>query len=286
MFPRSTLLNTLVNTYTVWAASPTPTGSLTACDAYGHCTTAPATATAASAAKMAPSAAVAWSPKAVIVAPTNDSALASGSDLVVTIAAEAANGLKEVQILLDDAIVGQLSFDQAANLHTVLRTVTLPAPASGDHRLSVRASDWTGTQQVDGSPVRFTVYNGAPGVTIATTTLETADSYGRGTNIYRLRGTVTDPTVTAVRVKVGDQAYVSAPVVNGEWRVAYPVFNNGSAQEITVSADNAAGQVGKSSTPVTIDETGGRAIDTILEEAPTNPSGDQSDLPLQGQHLG
>ncbi len=288
-FPDLTLLNTLVNTYTLWATAPTPTGSLTACDAYGHCTT--ATATGASAAKVAvaelvEAAATAGLPKAVMVAPTNDSALASGSELVVTIAAEATNGLKEVQILLDDAVVGQLSFDQAANLHTVLRTVTLPAPASGEHRLRVRASDWTGVQQVDVAPVRLTIYNGAPGVTIATTTLETADSYGRGSNIYRLRGTVTDPTVTAVRVKVGDQAYVSAPVVNGEWRVAYPVFNNGSTQQITVSADNAAGQVGKSSTPVTIDETGGRTIDTTLEAVPTNPSGGQVTFRFKGSTLG
>lgn len=282
-FPDLTLLNTLVNTYTVWATTPTPTGALTACDAYGHCTT--ATATGASAARVA-AAAVPGAPKAVIVEPTNESALASGSELVVTIAAEASNGLKEVQVQLDDMVVGTLSFDQAANLRTVLRTVTLPAPAPGDHRLSVRASDWTGVQQVDTAPVRLTVYNGAPGVTITTTKLETVDSYGRGTNIYRLRGTVSAPTVTAVRVKVGDQPYVSAPVINGEWRIAYPVFNNGSTQQITVSADNAAGQIGKSSAPVSIDKTGGRAIDTLLEAVPANPSGDQATFRFKGSILG
>ena len=42
-FPDLTLLTTLVNTYTVWADSPTPTGALSACDAYGHCTTATST---------------------------------------------------------------------------------------------------------------------------------------------------------------------------------------------------------------------------------------------------
>ena len=294
-FPDLTLLTTLVNTYTVWADNSTPTGSLTACDAYGHCTTATATAVgtgaAASAAKGAlasasSAAAMASLPKAVIVDPTNDSALASGGDLVVTIAAEAAHGLKEVQLLLDGAEVGKLIFDQAANQRAVVRTMTVPMPTAGAHLLSVRASDWTGVQQAEVAPVRFTIYNGAPGVTIATARLETADSYGRGTNIYRLRGTVSDPTVTAVRVKVGDQAYASAPVVNGEWRVAYPVFNNGDAQQITVSAGNAAGQIGKISTPVTIDETGGRAIDTILEEAPTNPSGDQVTFRFKGSTLG
>lgn len=283
-FPDLTLLNTLVNTYTVWATTPTPTGTLTACDAYGHCTT--ATAIGASAAKMAVASTGSATPKAVLVEPTNESALASGSELVVTLAAEASNGIKEVQVLLDDVVVGTLSFDQAANLRTVLRTVTLPAPAPGDHRLSVRASDWTGAQQVDTVSVRLTVYNGAPGVTITTTKLESADSYGRGTNIYRLRGTVSDPTVTAVRVKVGDQAYVSAPVINGEWRIAYPVFNNRSTQQITVSADNAAGQIGKSSAPVTIDKTGGRVIDTMLEEVPANPSGDQATFRFKGSTLG
>jgi hypothetical protein len=37
---------------------------------------------------------------------------------------------------------------------------------------------------------------------------------------------------------------------------------------------------------VTIDETGGRAIDTILEEAPTNPSGDQVTFRFKGSTLG
>lgn len=288
-FPDLTLLSTLVNTYTVWAASPTPIGSFTACDAYGHCTTAAATASLAGAAKAAvasTSSATVNGPKAVIVDPTNDSALSGSGDLGVTLAAEAVSGLKEVQLLLDGVEAGKLTFAQAANVQNLLRTLIIPMPTVGAHWLSVRASDWSGAQQMEPLAVRLTIYQGAPGVTLDRTTLATADSYGPGTNIYRLSGTVSDPTLTAVRVKVGDQPYASAPVVGGKWQMAYPVFNNGSSLVITVQASNAAGQVGRSSNPVTLDETGGRAIDTILEAVPGNPSGDQGIFRFKGSTLG
>jgi len=322
-FPDLTLLSTLVNTYTVWAASPTPTGSLTACDAYGHCTTAAATDAVASgsstgslagAAKVEPAevavaevavaevavaevavAAVAVAelveatgaaPKAVIVDPTNDSALSGSGDLGVTLAAEAVSGLKEVQLLLDGVEVGKLTFAQVATVQNLLRTLIIPMPTVGAHLLSVRASDWSGAQQTEPMTVRLTIYQGVPGVTLDRTTLATADSYGPGTNIYRLSGTVSDPTLDAVRVKVGDQPFASAPVVGGKWQIAYPLFNNGGNLVITVQASNAAGQVGKSSSPVTLDETGGRPIDTILEAVPGNPSGDHGIFRFKGSTLG
>jgi len=285
-FPDLTLLSTLVNTYTVWAASPTPTDTLTACDAYGHCTTATSTSSATDVAAAAELVEAASAPSAVIVAPTNGSALAGSGDLAVTVAAEAAQHLKEIQLLLDGADVGKLNFEQAANLQNILRTLTIPMPGAGEHLLTVRVTDWAGGQAGDSTPVRITVYSAAPVITLATTALSVADSYGAGSNIYRLHGTVSDATLDAVKVKVGDQPAASAPVVNGEWRIAYPVFNTGAGLTVSVQASNAAGQTSQTSNPVTLDETGGQPIETFLQETPTNPSGENVSFHFKGNTLG
>ena len=62
----------------------------------------------------------------MIVNPTDDSLVAAGDALSITVAAEASAGLKEVIIKLDDVTVQTLSFDQSDVVAHTLRRLNLP----------------------------------------------------------------------------------------------------------------------------------------------------------------
>jgi len=284
LFPDLSLLTTLVNTYTVWAESSTPVGELTTCDILNQCTTAGVPATGAPAAATADTvtAAAVGEPKAVIVAPTQGSAITAQGEARVTIAAEAAQGLKAVVFLLDDRQVAQIDFAQADNVIHVLRTVTVLLPDQGQHKLEVYATDWAGAQQQTLVPVFFTIYTGAPTVTIDNPNLTVSDSYGPGSYIYRLHGTVSDASIDAVQIKIGDQPAVSAPVINGSWRFAAPLLDPDNALSITVRVLNPAGQSNKVEQILTVDPSGGQTIETSLVETPANPSSDPARFQFQG----
>ncbi|MCB0183190.1 MAG: LamG domain-containing protein, partial [Caldilineaceae bacterium] len=146
-FPDLALLSTLVNTYTVWAENTTPTGSLTACDAYGHCTTANASAGSAStgSATVVEAAAV-NALQTTILAPTTDSVINSGGAIQVSVAARSDQPLKEVVILLDGTSVNTISFAQRDGIKTTVQTASVTVADAAVHSLRARTTDWSGAQ--------------------------------------------------------------------------------------------------------------------------------------------
>jgi hypothetical protein len=276
-FPSISLVVVMSSTWTIWSPTGTPIGSLSACDKAGLCaSTVVESRSTVAAAETVVAATALSAPKAVILNPTADSALAVGDNLAVTVGAEAASGLKEVILWLDGAEVNRLSFAQSDNLPSVLRTLALAAPGDGPHTLAVQATDWAGGSQAQPFSVRFTLKSQPPMVTVDTTQLTVADSYGAGSNIYQLQGSVSDGTLDAVQVRVtgaqGTQAYASAPVKNGKWRIAYPVLDNRGAFSVTAQVRNATGQRGNVTQQVAVDRSGANPPETYLEETPSNPS--------------
>ena len=176
-FPDLTLLNTLVNTYTVWAASPTPTGSLTACDVYGRCTTANATAAANVVAAAEVSAAAVTAVGTTILAPTAGSIVNSTGAVPVSVAAKAAQPLKEIVILLNGTPVSTISFAQHQGIKETVQTAAVTVNTAGAHTVSARATDWSGAQS-QSTTVRFAVDRQPPTVALANTQLTKGDSYG------------------------------------------------------------------------------------------------------------
>jgi hypothetical protein len=280
-FPDLTLLTTLVNTYTVWAASPTPTGSLTACDAYNRCTTVNATAAttlvAAAGAELVQASAAAAVTQPVILAPTQGSVVNSTGDVQVSVAARADQPLKELVILLDNAPVKTISFAQSAGVKQTVQTVAVAVTTAGVHTVAARATDWSGAQQPS-VVVSFVADRQAPVVALSNSQLTKADSYGAQTNILRFRGTASDDTgLTAVQLKVGDGAYADATFAAGTWQIAYPVSDpEGKQLVVKVRALDAAGNLTEISQTLGTDLSVADAPDTTLGNKPTDPSNSTS----------
>ena len=272
-FPDLTLLNTLVNTYTVWAASPTPTGSLTACDVYGRCTTANATAAANVVAAAEVSAAAVTAVGTTILAPTAGSIVNSTGAVPVSVAAKADQPLKEIVILLNGTPVSTISFAQHQGIKETVQTAAVTVNTAGAHTVSARATDWSGAQS-QSTTVRFAVDRQPPTVALANTQLTKGDSYGAQSNILRFRGTASDDAeLVAVEVKVGDQPYADANFGGGQWRIAYPVNDpEGKQLVVKVRARDAAGNVTEISQTLGTDLSVADAPDTTLGNKPTDPS--------------
>ncbi|MCE7989828.1 MAG: hypothetical protein DYG89_52445, partial [Caldilinea sp. CFX5] len=283
-FPDLTLLTTLVNTYTVWAASPTPTGSLTACDAYSHCTTVNATAASVVAAASrtvdggtVSSAAVAAVTQPVILAPTQGSVVNSTGNVQVSVAARADQPLKELVILLDNAPVKTISFAQSEGVKQTVQTAAVAVATAGSHTVTARATDWSGAQQTS-VVVSFVADRQAPVVALSNSQLTKEDSYGAQTNILRFRGTASDDTgLTAVQLKVGDGAYADATFDGSAWQIAYPVTDpEGKQLAVKVRASDAAGNITEISQTLGTDLSVADAPDTTLGDKPTDPSSSTS----------
>jgi hypothetical protein len=282
-FPDLTLLTTLVNTYTVWAESTTPTGSLTACDVYGRCTTVNATqaspsasgaGTVAAAEVMAASTdAAAAAPKTAIIAPTAGSVVNSQGIVQVSVAAQADQPLKEIVFLLDNTPVSTVSFAQHENVKQTVQTASVTVANAGTHTLAARATDWSGAQSQPLS-ISFVVDRQAPVAALTNSQVTKADSYGPQTNILRFRGTASDDAgLVAVQVKVGDQPYADATISGDQWRIAYPVTDpEGQQLAVKVRAIDAAGNVTEISQTLATDLSTEDAPDTTLVEKPADPS--------------
>ena len=281
-FPDLTLLTTLVNTYTVWAASPTPTGSLTACDAYNHCTTVNATAATNAVAAAASgtvasgtvrSAAVTAGPQTAILAPAAGSVVNSAGTVQVSVAAQADQPLKELVILLDNAPASTIAFAQHEGVKRTVQTAAVTVATAGTHTLAVRATDWSGAQSQP-IAISFVADRQAPVVALSNSQLTKQDSYGAQTNILRFRGTASDDTgLVAVQVKVGDAAYADATFGGGNWQLAYPVTDpEGKQLAVNVRARDAAGNLTEISQTLGTDLSVADAPDTTLGEKPADPS--------------
>ena len=273
-FPELTLLTTMVNTYTIWAESPTPSGTLTACDSVGHCATLNVQATAASAAASQMIAAASVNtiselPKAVVVSPLDSSTVdGSNGNVEVTIAAEAAKTLKDVTLLVDGEIVAIFPYARIDKLQTALSTVNLNL-SDGGHTLSAYASDWTGAVQSAMSNVTVFVNSKTTQLSIDGG-LGVSRTWQLGSGVLVLEGNVSNvENLAAVQVKVGDQGYIDAQFGDGRWGVAYPVTDpEGKTLAISVRAIDKAGQVTQIGDGLATDFSTANPPETTINNAP------------------
>src|SRR5262249_17905095 len=153
-------------------------------------------------------AAAASGPQAVIVAPSDQSYVAATSSISVTVAAEASQSLKQVTVMLDNAVVSTLSFAQTDAVTRTLRTIPVTVAGEGKHTLVARATDWANATQAAVYPVAFTLDAQPPSVTLDTSTLTISDTYQLGSGILRFHGTANDTVgIATVQIRVGDQPF-------------------------------------------------------------------------------
>lgn len=291
LFPDRTIRNTLTLTYTLWQTSPTPAATMRACDTFGACATestqGAGTAQASEAllavmSDAAPALAatladppVSAAPRAVVVAPLAESYVTTGGDVAVTVAAEAAQSLREVTISLDGAVVQTIGFGQDEAVTRVLRTVALPVAAEGTYTLVATASDWAGGAQSTSYPVRWTLDRTDPALSMDTVTLEADDTWLPGSGMLRFAGSASDGNgLAAVQLRVGDLPFADATVLgDGTWRIAYRVDDpEGRALEVSVRAIDRAGRVTTLARTVPTSLSAADAPDTAIAAGPADPS--------------
>ncbi|MFN8440638.1 MAG: LamG-like jellyroll fold domain-containing protein [Caldilineaceae bacterium] len=283
LFPDLTLRTGLAISYTLWTTTTTPTATARACDAFGRCTQTSTGVVVVAAAGGVASAAVASTssataapaaPLAVIINPTNNSFVAAGSALSVTVAAEAGAGLKEVTIKLDNGVVQTLSFAQSPAITRTLRTVNVPVATEGLHTLVAQATAWDNVSQTTLFPVVFTLDQNAPVVTIDASALTLVDTWQAQSGILRFHGNASDSVgLAAVQIREGNNGFSDATFGNGTWHVALPVADpEGRTLNITVRAIDRAGRITQQSAPITTQLSAADAPDTTISSGPANPS--------------
>ncbi len=225
--PDITYVTRLVNTYTVWQASNTPTGSLRACDIYGRCTTQAVQV----AAGLTAQAATVTGPQAVIFSPASS---ISGNTATVQVSAESTAPLKEVILTMDGKEVARQMWAQGDAKNQVRQTFSFAAP-NGSHTLAVRATDWAGKVQQQPYTQAWTRNTARPTVTV--------DGSSNTAGVLRLGGVVGDAVgINGVRVRLGMNGWAHATVTNGRWSAAYPLFGlTSSAQTVTIQVINSVG---------------------------------------------
>lgn len=275
LFPDLALRTGLAISYTLWTKNPAPPATVRACDSFGRCAT--ASAPAAGASQRSTVAAVATTPNAVVVAPTEGSFVgAADGKIRVVVAAEAASGLKEVQLFLDNQPVNTATFDQAANVQTNQATVEVTVGSEGTHTLTARATDWANVTQTTDYPVPFTLDKNLPVVSIATVEVSPAETWALGSGILRFNGTANDSVaLAAVQLKVGNRDFIDAKFAGGQWQIAYPVPDpEGQNLTVVVRAIDRAGQTSEVTKTVPVDFTVAIPPNTSLTSGPANPTSD------------
>jgi hypothetical protein len=267
LFPDLALRTGLAISYTRWITAPAPTVTAAACDSLDHCaqqsTTVPLTPPTSTA------------PKALVIAPTAGSYVAAADGKVnVVVAAEAASGLQEVTLLLDGTVVNTASFAQADNIQTQQRTVEVTVASEGMHTLTAQATDWANGTQTTDFPVQFTLDKNLPTVSIADVEISAADTWAMGSGILRFGGTAGGSVaLAAVKVRVGQRAWLDANFANGQWQIAYPVPDpEGQTLTVVARAIDKAGQISEVTKEVPVNFTVPIPPDTTISSGPVNPS--------------
>ncbi|MBP8293278.1 MAG: hypothetical protein KAX65_10925, partial [Caldilineaceae bacterium] len=280
LFPDRTILSKLVNTYSIWEDSRQPRATVSACDAFGRCATLnnpqPTVRIPRVAAEPLTFAATPepGAPRAVVVAPGNLRYVASTGALPVTVAAEAALGLKEVALELDGVAVTTLAFSQTELVTRTQRTTPITVTGVATHTLVARATDWGNATQAEVYTVTFWLDAQPPAVTLDTVALTVADTWQLGSDMLRFHGTASDDVgLAAVQIMVDGQPFVNATFGGGLWRTAVPVVNpEGRQLAITVRAIDFAGQVTTVTRTLLADLSVVDAPDTTISAGPLNPS--------------
>nr|HMN29011.1 hypothetical protein [Caldilineaceae bacterium] len=275
LFPDWSIRSGLAISYTRWEASAQPSGTMSACDIYGHCASAQPALAGAAEVSAAAAELAAGEPVAAVVRPSDGGYVASSGAVTVTIAAEAAQSLKQITLKLDGAVVDTANFAQTPATTRTQRTVKGTPNGEGKHTLVATASDWAGKTQTTLFPVVFTLDKQPPAVTIETTVLTISDTYGIGSGILRFRGAVNDSLCLAtVQLRVGNQPFVDVAYGGGKWRAAQPVNGpEGQTLPVTVRAIDCAGQTAQATRNIPTQLTSPDAPDTQISAGPPAQSG-------------
>lgn len=271
LFPDLVIRDSLVNSYTSWERTTTPSATVSACDIYGNCTTQGLPVTGAFATLAA---AAITEPSAVIVKPTDGSVIAGTSSISVTISAQSNVALKTVLVRLGTQTVVTLSFAKASTVTQFQKTINVPVSGGGRRTLWIRANDWNGRLQTIPFTSGFTLDTAAPVVSIDPATLTAADSYALGSRILRFNGTATDGQgISSVKVRVSNQPYQDAAFGADTWRIAYPVKDPERRRlAVVVRVTDLAGRVTEVTGILGTNLVDGTPPNTVITGKPANPS--------------
>jgi hypothetical protein len=266
LFPDLAIRNRLATSYTLWEPPGQISRTMRACDLVGHC----ATATAQLTLNPAP----AGEPQAVVVAPSDESIVASSGPVSVTVSAVAVQALKTITLKLDGRVVDTANFAQADAVAQNQRTVVVTPAGEGSHSLEAQAVDWNGATQTTLFPSGFTLDTRPPALTIDTTPLTVSDTYQLGSDILRFHGQASDTVgLASVQVRVGNLPWADAIFGGGTWRIAYHVPDpEGKNLPVIVRATDLAGRVTEVTQNVAVDFSTAIPPDTTLTDSPPSVS--------------
>ena len=238
------------------------------CDVYGNCTEESSTSAAAGLWPVPNLVTAGLEASRVVVTSPSEGDHVNG-EFRVAFDVDAVNSIELVDILIDGGVVSTRSFaDGERSVYEA--SIAVPGVAEGLREVSVRAQMYGG-EVVESLPVQFVYDVTAPVVTIDDTDLTEADSWGPGTNMYRLSGTVADDgTVVAVQVRIGaDGPWLEAMFDAGQWSIATQILDaDGASLDISVRAFDVAGNEGGIAAAGSVNlspEPGFERVDTVID---------------------
>ena len=188
-----------------------------------------------------------------MVEPTQGQHVAATSAIDVLVSADALQSIRKVTLYLDNAPVAERTFDQQAQT-SFEEVIPVAVSAEGVHVLKVSVEDWASGAQ-ESAPVRFYLDTTPPLLTLDTTDLTLADTWGPGSNVLRFHGAVSDAgAVAAVQIKVGAAPWVDVTFDATSWRTAVSVIDaDGTTLPVAVRAYDLAGRITEIAANSTVD---------------------------------
>ena len=217
-FPDQVLLTGLESQFSRWERADAPVVAMTACDRFDNCASIDTNDEQRAAVSRADA------PVAVtVVAPRPGEHVAVDGQVGIHVSADVAgdgDSLRTVTVIVDGAEVAERGYSPGAR-RTLDILLEVPV-AAGAHTVEVRVVSWD-DQSASAQPVDFVADVDPPEVALSTTDISAGDTWGVGTDVVRLAGTVTDDgQIVAVQVDVDGQEWTEAIVdpAAGTWRAA------------------------------------------------------------------
>jgi hypothetical protein len=292
IFPDLAVLTRIESVTTTWERSDEPAPTATACDVFGNCT---AATRAENGAMARMSAAALDGVEALVISPAPGSHVAAATTVAVAVDASSPAFLREITVSLDGVAVATRTFGENETT-THQEVIEIPIAGEGDHSVSITAVDWAGVRTAS-EPTIFVVDVAAPHLTIATGDIQLDDTWGPGTEVIRVGGTVTDDgTVASVEVRVAGGAWNVAEFDATTWHAAINVPGaDGTSMNIEVRAIDLARRTStvSSSSHVDLTPAGGSTPyvrpDTAITAGPVDgsldPLGDLQIVGIDGTNL-
>ena len=194
----------------------------------------------------------------------------------VTVVAEAAQGLQEIVVLVNDnSVEPKLTFAPGEIVTRTQQTLAIPFPGEGTYNLKVQAKDASGAAATTADPVSFTLecIKHQPSHSNAET-LTTADTWALGSEVLVFSGTAADSVGLAwVKIRAGDGPFKPVKLLTGnQWEAAIviPDSQTTTGVDVTVRARDYAGRITEVSNVQSVDLSSVSPPDTVI--SPTVPS--------------